>query len=177
MSTGGCQVAGHRAPSASCSPGPLRGLEPGPREDRACGGHVPEVWAAVCKGRLGAQLALHRVLAGGVDAALQSRWSRQTQAGPCGPLSFPLSFLPRGEWGRGGGVAAGRGQPGRAEPEGRVGISRAAVAGPSARCGPALRPCTGAAQRWWGVGSSRSGAAQPAGLRGQREFRAPGKRL
>jgi len=25
MSTGGCQVAGHRAPSASCSPGPLRG--------------------------------------------------------------------------------------------------------------------------------------------------------
>lgn len=94
MSTGGCQVAGHRAPSASCSPGPLRGLEPGPREDRACGGHVPEVWAAVCKGRLGAQLALHRVLAGGVDAALQSRWSRQTQAGPCGPLSFPLSFLP-----------------------------------------------------------------------------------
>lgn len=84
---------------------------------------------------------------------------------------------PRAERGRGGGVAAGRGQPGREEPEGRVGISRAAVAGPSARCGPALRPCTGAAQRWWGLGSSRSGAAQPAGLRGQREFRAPGKRL
>lgn len=41
----------------------------------------------------------------------------------------------------------------------------------------ALRPCTGAAQRWWGLGSSRSGAAQRAGLRGQREFRARGKRL
>lgn len=84
---------------------------------------------------------------------------------------------PWAERGRGGGVAGGRGQPGRAEPAGWVGISRAAVAAPSARCGPALRPCTGAAQRSWGLGSSRSGAAQPAGLRGQREFRAPGKRL
>ena len=70
MSTGGHQAAGHGPPSASCSPGPLRGLEPGPQGDRACGGHVPEVWATVCKGRLGAQLASHRALAGGVDAAL-----------------------------------------------------------------------------------------------------------
>lgn len=48
------------------------------------------------------------------------------------------------------------------------------VAGPSARWGPVLRPCTGAAHRWRGLGSSGSGAAQRAGLRSQWGFRAPG---
>lgn len=82
---------------------------------------------------------------------------------------------------RGGATGGGRG----VGVGSRVGQSRQAETGSPGRRllvrlldeAPALRPCTGAAQRWWGLGSSRSGAAQRAGLRGQREFRAPGKRL
>lgn len=145
----------------------IRRVEAGPAAERAAGG-------AGLRGRRRNQVK--RRDRGWKRGQPKGRGHRWSSSSPAGRTAVGGEAARRGR-ATGGGRGVGVGS--------RVGQSLRAETGSQGSCcwsicsmrAPALRPCTGAAQRGWGLGSSRSGATQRAGLRGQQEFRARGKRL